>query len=211
MLHEPLKPAANCLSGGLIGKQKQRSCRCFNWCSQSSPVGLHGFDSSCSQCPDGRGQCYCHLHSVGAAASQGAPAGARVSKQLEPCREKAFPSSWSWIPAVCGRWASRWCNVGEMQNSGECSTGSCKNSGEVKSTSVNTMTGTWWQCSSSSECRLLRMTKKLLLPEHYLLWGLLYVLQHLLDPLWAAQSLRHSIQKLQCLGTLLDILDICWW
>lgn len=103
MLHEPLKPAANCLSGGLIGKQKQRSCRCFNWCSQSSPVGLHGFDSSCSQCPDGRGQCYCHLHSVGAAASQGAPAGARVSKQLEPCREKAFPSSWSWIPAVCGR------------------------------------------------------------------------------------------------------------
>lgn len=44
MLHELLKPAANCFSlEASQVKSKQRSCRCVN---RSSPVVLHGCDSS---------------------------------------------------------------------------------------------------------------------------------------------------------------------
>lgn len=84
---------------------------------------LHGFDSSCSQYRDVRWQCHCYLRSVGAAASQGAPAGTRVSKQLVPCSqagERRCP------PPAAHALGSRQCAAGEQ--AGDVTWGKVQNS-----------------------------------------------------------------------------------
>lgn len=101
---------------------------------------------------------------------------------------------------------------GKMQNSRKCSTGSCKNSGEVKSTSINTITGTWWQCFPSSECRLLKNDKEDTSPKT------LFALVAVLCPITFTWSIVNSSNKFKThyretsvLRNTVWILDICWW
>lgn len=211
MLHESLKPAANCFSlkASLGNKNKDPAVVL---------IGVH------------RAALLCFMDLIQAVLSAGMGGGSAIytlwALQLlkEPQQAPGFPSSWSHAgkkhspPPGLG---SQRCAAGEqagdatwgkMQNSRECTTGSCKNSGEVKSTSVNTLTGTWWQCFPSRECRLLKNDKEVTSPKT------LFALGVVLCPItftWSIMNISKEFNaqytETAVLRSTVWILDICWW
>lgn len=143
MLHESLKPAANCFSLEASQGSKNKD-------PAGVLIGVH------------RAALLCFVGLIQAVLSAEMGGGSAVAIHalwaLQPLKEPQQVPGLQSSQSHAGKkhspppgLGSQWCVAGEqagdavgreIRNSRECTTDSCKNSGEVKSTSVNAITGT---------------------------------------------------------------------